>query len=134
DGLESQMLEGTDDGGEPFWSPDSRFVGFFTQDKLKKVAIAGGPPEVICASTDARGGTWSPNGVIVFAPTATGPLVRVSPDGGDPVEVARPDSARGETALRWPQFLPDGRHFLFVTLPQHQGVFDTYVGSLDSMK
>src|SRR5262249_21646941 len=64
----------------------------------------------------------------------TGPLQRVSADGGDAVVIARPDSAHGENALRFPQFLPDGRHYLFVGLPPHRGQMDTFVGELGSDK
>jgi Tol biopolymer transport system component len=128
----AQTLAGTDRAGMPFWSPDSRFIAFFADGKLRKVPVAGGPAETICDAPDARGGTWSKDGVIVFAPLAIGPLARVSADGGEVVTVARPDSARGETALRFPCFLPDGRHFLFVGLPGRQGQLDVYAGTLGS--
>jgi Tol biopolymer transport system component len=116
----------------PFWSPDSRFIGFFADGKLRKVPVDGGTPETICNAPNGRGGSWNKEGVIVFAPLATGPLQRVAADGGEVVTVARPDSARGETALRFPCFLPDGRHFLYVGLPQRQGQFDVHVGTLGS--
>ncbi|PWB72554.1 MAG: hypothetical protein C3F15_10905, partial [Holophagae bacterium] len=132
--LVAQPLPGTENGFQPFWSPDSRFVGFFAGGKLRKVAVAGGPPEVICDAPNGRGGSWSKDGVIVFAPTILGPLLRVSPEGGEVVEVARPDPARGETGLRFPCFLPDGRHFLYDTLPRRQQGFDVYVGSLGSQE
>jgi Tol biopolymer transport system component len=127
-----QPLPGTENAFLPFWSPDSRFIAFFADGKLRKVPVEGGPPEVICDAPNGRGGSWSKDGVIVFAPLATGPLLRVSVDGGVVVEVAKPDSARGETALRFPCFLPDGRRFLYVVLPRRQGEFDIYAGALDS--
>jgi Tol biopolymer transport system component len=132
--LVAQPLPGTENGFQPFWSPDSRFVGFFAGGKLRKVAVTGGAPEVICDASNGRGGSWSKDGVIVFAPAILGPLLRVSAEGGGTAEVARPDAARGETGLRFPCFLPDGRHFLYVTLPRRQQGFDVYVGSLGSQE
>jgi Tol biopolymer transport system component len=128
----AEPLAETDNALTPFWSPVSRFIAFFASGKLQKISAGGGPPETICDAPDGRGGTWSRDGVIVFAPRATGPLQRVSCDGGGVVTVARPDSTRGETALRFPCFLPDGRHFLYVGLPKKLGQFDVHAGSLDS--
>jgi len=130
--LAAQALEGTDNAGSPFWSPDSRSLGFFADAKLKKVPVGGGSSEVLCDAPDPRGGSWGKQGAIVFAPVATGPLARIPAEGGEPVEILRPDSTRRETALRWPEFLPDGKHFLFVALPARNGNFDVYLGSLDS--
>jgi len=130
--LAAQPLAGTDNASLPFWSPDSREIGFFADGKLKKIALAGGSAEVLCDALDGRGGSWSRGGVILFVPVAAGSILRVSPDGGEPVEVVRPDSARHETGLRWPQFLPDGKHYLFVSLPQRQGNHDVYLATLGS--
>jgi len=130
--LTARALEGTDGGVTPFWSPDSRFIGFFGHMKLQKISPFGGPPEALCRAPDARGGTWGKDGVIVFAPEVTGPLCRVSAEGGAVTEIQRPDAARGETALRWPRFLPDGRRFFFVSLPPRDSGFDVYVASVDS--
>jgi Tol biopolymer transport system component len=133
DTVSAQPLAGTENVIFPFWSPDSRFIAFFADGKLRKVAVTGGPPETICDAPDARGGgTWSKDGVIVFAPFGSGPLERVSADGGETATVARPDSTRGETGLRFPCFLPDGRHFLYVSLPPSHGQFSVYLGSLGS--
>jgi Tol biopolymer transport system component len=132
DTLAAEPLAGTEGAFCPFWSADSRFLAFFAAGKLWKVPAAGGRPETICEAPSGRGGAWSTAGVIVLAPQAMGPLVRVSADGGEVVEVARPDPARHENGLRFPCFLPDGRHFLYVSLPQKQGNFDVYVGALDS--
>jgi Tol biopolymer transport system component len=128
----AQPLPGTENAFYPFWSPDSRFVAFFAEGKLRKVPVGGGPPEVICDAPNGRGGSWSKDGVIVFAPLAMGPLLRVSADGGEVTEVARPDSGRHETGLRSPCFLPDGSHFLYVSLPRRQAEFDVYLGALGS--
>jgi len=132
DSLAAQPLTGTEGATLPFWSPDSRYVAFFAYGKLRKVPVAGGSPGVICDAPDGRGGSWSKDGVIVFAPLSMGPLLKVAAEGGEPVELARPDRARGDTGLRFPCFLPDGRHFLYVSLPRKQSGFDVYLGALDS--
>ena len=85
--LTAQELAGTENGGLPFWSPDGQWVGFFADGKLKKVPAAGGSAQVICDVPVGRGGTWNAQGVIVFAPTLSGPLVRVSANGGVPTPV-----------------------------------------------
>jgi Tol biopolymer transport system component len=132
DVLAVQMIAGTENGGLPFWSPDGKELGFFADGKLKKIALSGGTAEVICNALDARGGSWGADGTILFAPGAATALYRVSSDGGDPVEAASPDSSRHETGLRWPQFLPDGKHFLFLAMPPKQGVHEIYIGVLGS--
>jgi Tol biopolymer transport system component len=132
DALTGRALEGTDHADQPFWSPDSRWLAFFADGKLKKVAVAGGIPEVVCDAPDPRGGTWGKRGIIVFAPIAAGALFSVSSDGGEVTELVRPDPARKETALRFPNFLPDGRQFLFVSLPGRGGEFDVHLGQLGS--
>lgn len=130
--LSARALEGSEGADELFWSPDSRNLGFFAEGKLKRVSVAGGSPEVVCAAMDHRGASWGSRGVIVFAPVAAGPLCRVSAEGGPVTELLKPDSTRGETALRWPEFLPDGKHFFFVSLPPRDGSFDVDVSSIDS--
>jgi hypothetical protein len=114
--LASRPIPGTEDGSFPFWSPDSRFVGFFAGGKLKKVLAAGEPPIVLCDAPAGRGGTWNAGNVIVFAPAAVGPLQRVSGTGGIPVPLTTLDSAYGETNHRYPHFLPDGTHFLYTAV------------------
>ncbi len=129
--LEAHPLAGAEHGILPFWSPDSRYVAFFADGKLKKVPASGGTVEVICDAPFARGGSWGTADVIVFAPTASGPLMRVSTGGGEPKPVTALDAALGETGHRFPSFLPDGRHFLFAALPQKGRNFPLYVASLD---
>jgi Tol biopolymer transport system component len=115
--LAARPIPGTEGGAFPFWSPDSRFIGFFADGKLKKVAIAGGPSVTLCDAPTGRGGTWSRDNVIVFSPSGIGTehsgLLRVSSGGGVPTTATTVDPATGETHHRWPHFLPDGRHFLY---------------------
>ncbi|HKB71715.1 MAG TPA: protein kinase [Thermoanaerobaculia bacterium] len=97
----------------PFWSPDSRFVGYFVGDKLMKIPLDGGPPQKICDSPTLGDGTWSEDGTILFDGTAGDPIRRVAADGGIPkVEVAT--NIKGLTGVGWPQFLPGGRRFLLI--------------------
>ncbi|TAK10845.1 MAG: serine/threonine-protein kinase [Acidobacteria bacterium] len=133
DAVVAQPLAGTEGGRLPFWSPDSRQIGFFsaTDGKLKKIPATGGTAEVLCEAKDGRGGSWSVGDVIVFAPSNGGPLQRVSANGGEPTVVTMLDAARGETGHRFPWFLPDGKHFLFATVPAKNQRFELFVGSLD---
>jgi len=131
DSLTAQSLSGTEGATWPFWSPDSRFIGFFAQGKLKKIEATGGPAQTLCNAVDGRGGTWNSEGVIIFSPGLNDSLYRVSAAGGEPSALTSPDQARAAGSHRWPYFLPDGRHFiyLFVTPGETQGI---YLGSLDS--
>lgn len=113
DTLTAKPLEGTDDAIYPFWSPDSRFIGFFSAGKLKKIEVAGGPTQTLCDAPDGRGGTWNRDGVIVFAPSPLDVLYQVSAAGGLPVAVTKLDASTKEQAHHFPYFLPDGRHFLY---------------------
>jgi Tol biopolymer transport system component len=127
----AQRLPGTEGAILPFWSPDSRFIGFFAGGQLKKVDVGGQNVQVLCEAPDGRGGAWGRSGVIVFAPASASPLEKVSQEGGKPVPVTRLDASRGDLAHRFPSFLPDGRHFLYVTLTP--GIsYPTRLGSLDS--
>lgn len=115
----------------PFWSPDSRFIGFFAGGKLKKIEASGGPPQILCDISGPRGGTWNHDGVIVVGTTA-GALFRVSQAGGEPTPVTTLDQSRFETSHRWPNFLPNGRHFLFFVRSGKVENTGVYIGSLDS--
>jgi Tol biopolymer transport system component/tRNA A-37 threonylcarbamoyl transferase component Bud32 len=120
----------------PFWSPDGRFVAFFTGDgKLKRVDASGGGLLAICDAERGVGGAWNRDGTIVFAATPTSPLFRVPAGGGQPVAVTKLDASRHETAHRYPQFLPDGRHFLYMasnlTAPPNDPANAVRLGSLD---
>jgi len=132
----SNSIEGTEGASYPFWSPDSRFIGFFADGKLKKVEASGGQPQVLCDAPIGRGGTWNRDGVILFSPNGFGGVFRVSSSGGSPVEVTKPDASRSETSHRWPVFLPDGKHFLYLGA-NFSGQLENnaiFLGSLDSQE
>jgi Tol biopolymer transport system component len=110
----AEILRGTEGAELPFWSPDGKSVGFFAGGELKRIAISGGPPQTVAPATpDVRGASWGADGRIVFAPTFTGPLMRVSASGGKPTPLTTLDKGRNEGTHRWPWFLPDGRHFFY---------------------
>jgi eukaryotic-like serine/threonine-protein kinase len=115
DKLEARALPGTDNVTFPFWSPDSRSLGFFAEGKLKTIDLNGGAPQVICDAPQGRGGTWGPDGVILLTADTQAPLIRVSANGGAPVAITKLDRAR-HTSHRWPFFLPDGKHFLYLAM------------------
>ena len=135
-GRRTVPLDGTHGASYPFWSPDGRFIGFFADGKLKKVEVSGGQPQVLCDAPNGRGGTWNREGVIVFTPDGFGGLFRVSSSGGSPVEMTRPDTTRFETSHRWPMFLPDGKHLLYLAA-NFGGQLEKnaiFLGSLDSQE
>ena len=127
----AQPLPGTAGATYPFWSADSRLIAFFAEGKLKKIEAAGGPAQIICEAPDGRGGSWNREGIIVFNPAYNGPLFKVPAAGGMPVQVTELDRSQHENTHRWPQFLPDGRHFLYFARSVIANVSSTYVGSLD---
>ncbi len=138
DSLVANAFQGTEGAIGPFWSPDSQYIAFFTVNgKLEKVPVSGGTPEMLCDAHSAYGGTWNRDGVILFS--SDDKLYRVSEAGGTPTLVAAPDAARQEREYDLPQFLPDGRHFLFLLVTgaaansyNNRGFVAT--GSLDSPK
>ena len=130
--LSAQALNGTDGAAYPFWSPDSRFIAFFAQGKLKKIESSGGPPQTLSDASDGRGGAWSREGVIVFARSAIESLFRVPGAGGETKPVTSLDLSRQEISHRWPHFLPDGRHFLFLAIAGGQEKRGIFVASLES--
>ncbi len=130
--LVAQPLAGTDGTTRPFWSSDSRFLGFFSGGKLKKIDVSGGPPTKICDAPTGADGTWSPEGVILFDGTASDPIQRVPAAGGTPVVMVKLDAARKEVLVGWPEFLPDGKHFLYLAMNQKPEDSAYRIGSLDS--
>jgi predicted Ser/Thr protein kinase len=127
DSVTLQPLPGSDGAVYPFWSPDSRSIGFFADGKLKRIDIAGGTALTLGSAPSPRGGTWGRDGTILFAPVI-GALARVSSTGGESSAVTRLEPGVG--SHRFPWFLPDGRHFLYFAQgrPEVAGV---YVGSID---
>jgi Tol biopolymer transport system component len=120
-------MPGTDDATYPFWSPDSHYIGFFAQGKLKKIAASGGPPQSLCDALVRVGGSWSRENVIVFSPLlGSNAIQRVSAAGGVPADVTKP-KGRSE----FPVFLPDGRHFLYTVLEGSVEGNGVYLSSLD---
>jgi len=131
DSLNPQPLAGTENATYPFWSGDSRNIGFFQDGKLKRIAVSGGPPQSLCDAPAGRGGTWSRDGVILFTPSTASPIFRVSQAGGSAEPVTKLNVARQENSTRWPFFLPDGRHFIFYGRSNDPAQTGTFLGSLD---
>jgi serine/threonine protein kinase len=114
DAVSAHPLAGTDNAIYPFWSPDSKWLGFFADGNLKRIDVSGGAPVTLCdSSLNSKGGTWNQEGVIVFSPSVYSPLYRISASGGTARPVTSLDAPRHETSHRLPWFLPDGRHFLY---------------------
>ena len=137
DSGDAQPIAGSEDANNPFWSPDSRSIAFFTPDKLRKVDISGSAVSDICqAGLFGGGGTWSPRGVIVFA-SFGGALKQVPDQGGVPQPIAGADLSKDSIGQLWPAFLPDGKHFLYLewrypgAASHDEGI---WIGSLDGEK
>jgi Tol biopolymer transport system component/predicted Ser/Thr protein kinase len=132
--LEAQPLAGTDGGVRPFWSPDSRFIGFMADGALKKIEVSGGPPTKICDAPGGSDGSWSPEGVILFDGTGADPIYRVPATGGTRTVAVGIDAAKKETSVGWPQFLPDGKHFLYLLAGEKPDDTAYWIASIDSAK
>jgi len=134
DSLEARPLSGSESPEFPpfFWSFDGRYIAFDAAGKLKKIDVFGGAAESLCdLSCDAIGGSWNPDGVIIFGQNPGG-LMRVSANGGSASPLTTLDPSRKESNHAYPSFLPDGRHFIYLRrsdTPESSGV---YVGSLDA--
>jgi Tol biopolymer transport system component len=130
-----QQITGAEGAEFPFWSPDSHRIGFFADGKLKTVDFAGSAVEILSQAPYGHGGTWNSDGTIVFAPSVSGPLYRISATGGVPAPVTRLPAQGSRQGHRWPTFLPDGKHFFYFV--DWSSAADTqgdgiYLGSLDS--
>jgi Tol biopolymer transport system component len=133
DSSTAQVLPGTEGAAKLFWSPDGQFIVFSQANNAKKIAASGGPPLLLCTecTPGARGGDWSPDGVILLG-QGPGPIVRVPVDGGQPTPITELDSSRRERSHNYPSFLPDGRRFLYLAQNQEQQDSVLWVGSIDS--
>ena len=132
DSLQARPLPGTGDGDFPFWSADSKSIGFFTPDKLKKLDITGGTPDVICDAAGGVagvGGAWNRDGVILFGDKRG--LLRVPASGGTPAVLIPSDASRHEDWYGYPQFLPDRNRFLFFIRSSDSGMEGVYAASLN---
>ena len=133
-GLAARVLPGTERATYPFWSPDSKSLGFFARGKLMRIDLDGGPPQTICNAPEGRGGSWGSRGEIILAPDPQGSIFRVPATGGQALPVTHLPPGKAGAAHRWPSFLPDGRHFLYLvhdsdSKSEDQGI---WVGSVDS--
>jgi eukaryotic-like serine/threonine-protein kinase len=137
DSLSAQRLDRSEGANFPFWSPDGQFVAFFADQKLKKIAVSGGFAQTICDTGEGSGdgGTWNQSDTIVFAPAANGPLMRVPATGGGRATPATTlDTNRTEVLHSWPQFLPDGRHFVYLARSVDSEKSGIYVQELGAPK
>ena len=132
DALDAKALAGTESASYPFWSPDSRSVGFFTPSKLKVIDTSSGPPRDVADAVVGFGGAWNAEGTIVFSPRPLVGLCQVAVSGGPARPVTSLDASRGEVSHRFPVFLPDGRHFLYLAASSRPGESSIRMGSLDS--
>ena len=116
-GKQTKVLPGSEDASFPFWSPDGKSIGFFSDGKLKRIDIEGGAAQTICDAPTGRGGSWNQDGKIIFTPNGEmGVLVQeVAASGGTPAAISVPDPSLDGASQRWPVFLPDGKHYLFMT-------------------
>jgi len=133
DSLTARELQGTDGAKFPFWSPDSRAIGFFTHSDLRRIDVSGAAPVVIARALDSRGGTWNADGTIVFSPNSIGPLHQVS-DTGKTTPTPLTALSAGETSHRFPKFLPDSRTLLYFVQGQKAGVYLTTLDRPDDTK
>lgn len=132
--LTADPIPGSDGAVSVFWSPDSRSIAFFAGGKLKRSDLSGAPPQILCDASDANRpiGTWGRDGVILFNSDDRRGLYRVPASGGEATQVTAFDTSRQENLHAWPQFLPDGRHFIYLIQsdkPENTGI---YAASLDS--
>ena len=132
----AKPLAGTDGATFPFWSPQGRAVGFFADGKLKRFDLDSASVRTLCNAPNGRGGTWSKTGVILFTPIGTlnGGIMSVSDNGGTPVKLNYPGASQDENTFRWPVFLPDGKHYVFLAgnIRGDTELNTLFVGSIDN--
>ena len=130
---ESRMLPGTEHAGYPFWSHDSKSIGFFSDGKLKTIAAIGGPVLTLAEAPFGRGAAWSNKGTIIFAPSVTATNLYAVPASGGPVQAATSFDSSAQAVPRFPFFLPDGDHFVFSLLAlEGDNTSEVFVGSLET--
>jgi eukaryotic-like serine/threonine-protein kinase len=132
DSLQAKPLAGTGDASYPFWSPDSQSIGFFTPNKLKCIEFTGGPARDLADVVVGLGAAWSSEGIILFCPRPVGILYEVAASGSTPKPVTSLDVARAEVAHGFPQFLPDGRHFVYLAASSRQA--ESRIARLDYLQ
>jgi eukaryotic-like serine/threonine-protein kinase len=133
---DAKPIEGTENANFPFWSPDGKSLGFFADGKLKRVDVAGGPAQTLADSPNGRGGSWSSDGTIIFTPSGEMNIGinRISAGGGAATPMTHVDPALHETSERWPVFLPDGKHYIFMgfNIAATSAEQNIYLGEIDS--
>jgi serine/threonine protein kinase len=126
DGVSARALPGTEGASSPFWSPDSRSIGFFADSKLKRIDLEGGAPRILTTVLNGYGGAWNRDGVIIFVPSAApGPLLRIAATGGQASTIVSTRQRPQQFSQNTPQFLPDGKHFIYHLAgnPEVRGVY-----------
>ncbi|HLZ42452.1 MAG TPA: protein kinase [Candidatus Sulfotelmatobacter sp.] len=133
---DAKPLAGTNGATFPFWSPDGRALGFFASGKLKRFDLDSASVRTLCDAPNGRGGAWSKTGVILFTPTGTlnGGIMMVSDNGGNASNFSYPGTTKDENTYRWPVFLPDGKHYLFLAgnIRGDTELNKLYLGSIDN--
>jgi DNA-binding winged helix-turn-helix (wHTH) protein/Tol biopolymer transport system component len=130
---DAKPIEGTEGANKPFWSPDGEFVGFFSAGRIKRVSANGGPVQMLASTVGltVSGGTWGADGTILFANYRSG-ITAIPASGGEATPITTLDASARETAHRWPQFLPDGRHFVFSIYAEDAARAGTYIAEIGS--
>ena len=110
---DAEPLAGTENGLGPFFSPDGKWIGFFADGKLKRIPADGGRAQILADAPNQRGGSWAPDGSIIFSPEYSAGLMEISGSGGAPYQIIAPDQSKGERTYRWPDVLPNGKGVIF---------------------
>jgi serine/threonine protein kinase len=131
DSATARELPGTEAAQYPFWSPDSRSLGFFANGKLQRIAFDGVPPVVLAEAPNPRGGAWSSREIILFSPSAVSGIWKVAASGGAAGPLTNLDESQAEFTHRWPAFLSDGNRFMYMSRGERAGIGSIYLSSLD---